>query len=160
MTTRTLTKTKTRAETSTRKRPKAKEGFASTSKRSRSDPDELASGTSDDEDDRPRKNSKGDAVDIGSACDKGKGKNARRESSFSQNSKPAPLADSEEDDDFTADLRAEVEEDLKHKEAVKANGGKQPRKKKDAKTQQADTLTIKTRLAHRKGARWSAECSQ
>lgn len=53
--------------------------------------------------------------------------------------------DEADDDEFGADVLADIEEDLKLKEAIRANGGKRPRKKKDAKEDQVKKQTLKTR---------------
>lgn len=58
-------------------------------------------------------------------------------------------SDEEDEDDFAADVRAEIRQDLALREEKKKNGGKMPRKK--AKESKADKQTHHTRKLLMKG---------
>jgi hypothetical protein len=76
-------------------------------------------------------------------------KQARR---FLAQSTPAPLSgsDAEDDDDFSRDIKEEIEADKLEAKAVKANGGKKLRKKKGESTD-AQKQTDRTRRLLKKG---------
>lgn len=69
---------------------------------------------------------------------------------FLEQSAPSPLSDDDDDDEFSRDVRLEIEEDKRVQEEIKKNGGKKPRKKKGDVTD-AQKQTEKTRRLFKKG---------